>query len=85
MENRLDWREDFLHDPHRIVAIEPEFDRQLREFLSIMNLRAGFFDFAQPDDGPPVFFECNTNGGWLWLERENHLPVSEAVARELAR
>jgi hypothetical protein len=85
MENRLDWREDFLHDPHRIVSIKPEFDHQLREFLSLMNLKAGFFDFAQPDEGPPVFFECNTNGGWLWLERENHHPVSEAVARELAR
>ena len=81
--NKLDWREQLGELNYRIVPIVPEFDRQLREFLSLMELKAGYFDFAQPDDGPPVFFECNTNAGWLWIEAVTGHPIAEVIAREL--
>lgn len=83
--NKLDWREDCLDLPHRIVSLPREFAQQLRNFLRLMELQAGYFDFAAPDDGPPVFFECNTNAQWLWIEQltGNH-SISEAIARELA-
>jgi hypothetical protein len=82
-DNKLDWREDSIDRAHRIVSIAPEFDRQLREFLARMELKAGYFDFAQPDDGPPVFFECNTNAGWLWIEQVTGHPIADTIAREL--
>jgi hypothetical protein len=82
---KLDWREHTLDLTHRIVTIDPAFDRQLREFLRIMGLSAGYFDFAVPEEGPPVFFECNTNAGWFWIEKLTGYPIAEAIARELAR
>jgi hypothetical protein len=84
-EGKLDWREHMSEIPHRIVPLDPAFERQLREFLRILGLSAGYFDFAVPETGPPVFFECNTNAGWFWIEHLTGHPISEAIARELAR
>jgi hypothetical protein len=81
--NKLDWREHSLELPHRIVELEPSFDRQLRAFLSEMELTSGYFDFAVPEEGPPVFFECNTNAQWLWIQQVTGHPIAEAIAREL--
>lgn len=82
-DNKLDWREHSLTVAHQVVPIDPAFDRQLRHYLEIMNLTAGFFDFAAPEVGPPVFFECNTNAQWGWIEHLTGHPISEAVALEL--
>ncbi len=84
-DNKLDWREDTLRLAHRILPIDPDFDRQLRQFLALMNLTTGYFDFAQPETGPPIFFECNTNAEWYWIEHLTASPIAGTVARELAR
>jgi hypothetical protein len=84
-DNKLDWREDTLRLTHRIQPIAPDFDRQLRQFLSLMNLTAGYFDFAQPETGPPIFFECNTNAEWYWIEHLTAHPIARTVAEELVR
>jgi hypothetical protein len=84
-DNKLDWRESTLDVAHGIVPLPEAFEAQLRQFLSLMGLTAGFFDFAQPEEGPPVFFECNTNAEWYWVEWMTGHPLSEAVARELIR
>ena len=49
-----------------------------------MELKAGYFDFARPEEGPPVFFECNTNAQWYWIEQITGHPISEAIAQGLA-
>jgi hypothetical protein len=83
--NKLDWREQSLDLPHRIIPVDAAFDRQLRGYLAEMGLKAGYFDFAVPaDGGAPVFFECNTNAQWLWIEMVTGHPIAEAIARELA-
>ena len=82
--NKLDWREDSMTREHRIIGVEPAFERQLRQFLAEMELTAGYFDFAVPDEGPPIFFECNTNAQWHWIELVTGYPVAESIARELA-
>ena len=84
-DNKLDWREDSLQLAHGIETIAPEFDQQLRRFLALMNLSAGYFDFAQPSSGPPIFFECNTNAEWYWIEHLTGHPISTKVAQELMR
>lgn len=81
--NKLDWREHSFELPHRIVDLEPAFEARLRAFLAEMDLTAGYFDFAVPDEGPPVFFECNTNAQWLWIQQVTGFPIAEAIAREL--
>ena len=35
--------------------------------------------------GPPIFFECNTNAEWYWVEWMTGHPLSKAVAEELIR
>jgi len=82
-DNKLDWREHSRDLPHRIVKLDAAFEAQLRCFLKIMDLKAGYFDFAVPEEGPPVFFECNTNAGWLWIEELTGYPYAETIAREL--
>lgn len=81
--NNLDWREHSLKHKHTIVPVEPAFESQLRAFLAEMGLTAGYFDFAAPVDGPLVFFECNTNAQWAWLEQVTGHPYSEAIAKAL--
>lgn len=82
-DNKLDWREDTLKLAHGIEPVDAEFDQQLRRFLALMNLSAGYFDFAQPSAGPPIFFECNTNAEWYWIEHLTGHPISKKVAKEL--
>ncbi len=43
----------------------------------------GAFDFIENEDGI-TFLECNLNGQYLWLEEDLGLPISEAIADELA-
>ena len=81
--NQLDWREQAKDLDHRIVRLDPEFEGKLRSYLELMELTAGYFDFAVPQEGPPVFFECNTNAQWLWIEQTTGYPIAEAIAREL--
>ncbi len=81
--NKLDWREHSLELPHRIVVLDPAFEAQLRAYLAKMDLTAGYFDFAVPEEGPPVFFECNTNAQWLWIQQVTGYPIAEAIAKEL--
>jgi hypothetical protein len=83
--NKLDWREHSKELPHRIIPIDPAFDAQLRQYLAAMELTAGYFDFAVPFSGPPIFFECNTNAQWLWIEQVTGFSFGDAIAQELCR
>jgi hypothetical protein len=76
----IDWRPSTLDHKHRIVEIAPSFERQLREFLRQMGLKAGYFDFAVDDEERPWFFECNPNAQWLWIELKTSFPLSERIA-----
>ena len=48
-----------------------------------MGLTWGAFDFGVTDDGDWVFFECNPNGQWLWIELQAKYPLAGVVADEL--
>jgi hypothetical protein len=79
-----DFRPKTMNLPHRMIPVSAEFDRQLREFLGALELPAGYFDFAVPADGRPVFLECNTNAQWLWIEHLTGVSISGEIARCLA-
>lgn len=55
------------------------------QFLGHYALKFGAFDFIEDADGKITFLECNTNGQFIWLEQELDLPISNAIADELAR
>lgn len=79
-----DFRPKTMSLPHTMIPIEPQFDQQLRRFLQELELPAGYFDFAVPKDGLPVFLECNTNAQWLWIEKLTGVSISGEIARCLA-
>lgn len=79
--SRLDWRAAQLHrEIYSHGALPPELDAPLRAFMARMRLDIGAFDFAVRPDGRCVFFECNPEGQWLWLERILGIPISRDVA-----
>lgn len=81
-----DWREP-EHD-HQVVYKKETFPADLQEkclrFLGRCGLRFGAFDFVEDNDGNVTFLECNTNGQFGWLEEQLGLPISSAIASELA-
>jgi hypothetical protein len=54
-------------------------------FLDKFGLKFGAFDFIEDHNGKINFLECNTNGQFGWLEEQLDLPISAAIADELAK
>jgi hypothetical protein len=48
-------------------------------FMERYGLRFGAFDFGLRQDGSLVFFECNPNGQWGWIEAHSGLAITAAV------
>lgn len=66
------------------VACEcPELHEKLHAYMKAFGLNFGCFDIAITKSGEPVFFECNPNGQWLWVENLTGLPIGKAIAEEL--
>lgn len=55
-----------------------------RAYLSTMRLRLGSFDLVEQPDGQVIFLECNASGQFGFLEEILELPISEAIAQQLA-
>lgn len=79
----VDWRPTTMKHDHEIVSLPPALEAQCRAFLERMGLRWGAFDFALTPDDKWIFFECNPNGQWLWIQTKTGFPISEIIAREL--
>lgn len=81
-----DWRIRQFTDSVQFKA-ETFPDKQKKmclRYLKKFGLRFGAFDFIESDDGTITFLECNPNGQFMWLERDLGLPISNAIADELA-
>jgi len=79
-------REDFRFNTenlkHELVEC-PELEPKLKAYMKAFNLNFGCFDFAVTPSGEFVFFECNPNGQWLWIEQFAEAPIGEAIAKLL--
>lgn len=76
-----DWRKSPRKFAHSLFEPPGDFEHQLRTYLSGLDLKAGYFDFAVGVDGTPWFLEVNTNAEWFWIEELTGFPISEEVAR----
>jgi len=66
------------------VACEcPELHEKLHTYMKEFGLNFGCFDVAITKTGEAVFFECNPNGQWLWIENLTGQPIGKAIAEEL--
>lgn len=78
--------EDCRLDIHSLkhVACEcPELHAKLHAHMEAFGLNFGCFDIGITKSGEPVFFECNPNGQWQWIENLTGLPIGKAIAEEL--
>jgi len=82
---KVDWR---LHnDECRFETAEPpdEVKHHLLKLCSVSNLSYGAHDLIESRDGTFYFLETNPAGQWGWLELSLGMPISSAIADELAR
>ena len=81
---RIDWRQgDDKGLKYSPYTLPDNISQKCLQFLRLMKLNFGAFDFIVTPSGEYVFLECNPNGQWLWIELETGLKISEAVAEAL--
>ena len=70
---------------HQIIEVSAAFEGKLRRYLELIDMPAGYFDFAVTAEGVPIFLEMNPNGQWLWMEQLTGYPISEEIAKALVK
>lgn len=81
---KVDWRQGnekgLRYAPY---SVPDDITKKCLQFLCLMKLNFGAFDFIVTPSGEYVFLECNPNGQWLWIELETGLRISAAIADAL--
>ncbi len=79
---RTDWRREGLAliDRWQPCALPADVERKLLALMDVFGLNYGAADFIVTPEGRHVFLELNPAGEYFWLERENGLPISAALA-----
>ena len=85
-QSRADSSEDFRFNArnlkHELIDC-PKLEPMLKAYLKEFGLNFGCFDIAVTPSGEFVFFECNPNGQWLWIEELTGAPIGKAIAEML--
>lgn len=78
---KTDWRQGYDYGMgQEAFDLPKEISVKCQEYLRMMGLNFGCFDFIVTPSGEYVFLECNPNGQWLWVELATGLKISEAIA-----
>lgn len=78
---QLDWRRaQHRSEIFEIAALSADREEQVRRYMAEFELDYGAFDFAVDLDDRLVFFECNPEGQWLWMEPAVGPCITDAVA-----
>jgi hypothetical protein len=56
---------------------------KLLAYMRTFGINFGCFDIAVTESGEYIFFECNPNGQWLWIEELTGIPIGKAIAELL--
>jgi glutathione synthase/RimK-type ligase-like ATP-grasp enzyme len=81
-ESREDLRFNARNLNHELIAC-PEIEPKIKAYMKEFGLNFGCFDIAVTPSGEFVFFECNPNGQWLWIEELTGAPIGKAIAELL--
>ncbi len=85
-QGRIDWRQGYDYNiKHEIITLPNDIEVKCLDFLKIMGLNFGAFDFIVTPDNKYFFLECNPNGQWLWIELLTGQKISEKIANALDR
>ncbi|MEV6981182.1 ATP-grasp ribosomal peptide maturase [Sphaerisporangium sp. NPDC051017] len=80
----LDWRSDYSALDYSLVPCPVEVERAIHSYMTRFRLLFGAFDFALTLSGEWIFLECNPNGQWAWIEKQEDA-VADALADLLAK
>ncbi len=80
-----DWRHyNIPATPHYKANLPARVDDGLVKLVAALGLTYAAIDIAESLDGDFFFLELNSMGQWLWIELLTDLPISMAIARQLA-
>jgi glutathione synthase/RimK-type ligase-like ATP-grasp enzyme len=82
-----DWRKHQLNPSVQFKSeqLPPTVGEKCPRCLSAIGLKYGAFDLIETPEEEVVFLECNPDGQYGWLEDRLNLPISDAIAIELAK
>lgn len=80
--SKTDWRREgsALISKWTKSELPKDVERGMLKVMDALGLNYGAADFIVTPEGRTVFLEVNPAGEFFWLERENGLPISEAIA-----
>ncbi|MFN0245032.1 MAG: MvdC/MvdD family ATP grasp protein [Planctomycetota bacterium] len=80
--SKTDWRREgsALLSKWTKSELPQDVERGMLKVMDALGLNYGAADFIVTPEGRTVFLEVNPAGEFFWLERENGLPISEAIA-----
>ncbi len=82
-DSEVDWRPNTFDFNHEIIQLPKELEFKIFDFMEIMGIRSGYFDFGYDADGEIWFIECNPNAQWLWIELKTGYKISVEIAKQL--
>jgi hypothetical protein len=84
-EGEIDWRAGYEKGiKYSKYEMPKVVNKMCVDYLKLLNLNFGCFDFIYTEDKQIIFLECNPNGQWMWLEQELDLGISYYIAKLLA-
>lgn len=69
--SNVDWRIDYQNVTFNKLQVPLEIKDMILEFMQILNLSFGAFDFILDENNHWIFIEVNPNGQWAWIDQYN--------------
>ena len=80
----VDYRTTMASLPCRPHTIPAELESKIRQLMQKLKLEYGGVDFRLTHNGEYVFFEINTAGEFMYLQKRTEQPIANAMASLLA-
>ena len=83
LDGELDWRRFHKNLDISLIELPLQLQFQIFEFMDMLNLKSGAFDFIRTETGEVVFLEVNSCGQWIWMEIDKTIPILDAFTHFL--
>ncbi|OFX19864.1 MAG: hypothetical protein A2033_19760 [Bacteroidetes bacterium GWA2_31_9] len=84
-KGKTDFRQGYEGIKYSAYELPKNVSNSCIEYLKLMNLNFGCFDFIVSPNDEYIFLECNPNGQWLWIEQETGLKIADTIANYLIK
>jgi hypothetical protein len=80
----IDYRIDLTSIPSRPHYLPENLQQKIRQYMDMLGLVYGGLDFRVTPEGAYIFFEINTAGEFMYIQKLTGQPISDAMAELLA-